>query len=39
MSKARGTENRHDLPRDPAATLRLCRDLLMNVAAKNSPLE
>ncbi len=25
MSKARGTENRHDLPRDPAAVLRQCR--------------
>jgi hypothetical protein len=25
MTRARGTENRHDLPRDPAAVLRLCR--------------
>ncbi len=25
MSKARGTENRHDLPRDSAAVLWLCR--------------
>jgi hypothetical protein len=25
MTKARGTESRHDFPRDPAATLRWCR--------------
>lgn len=32
MSKARGAENRHDLPRDPAAVLRLLRGMRNQLA-------